>query len=135
MPLDQSLLEKAVARLVEGLARYQSDLTDDQIRDGLIQRFEFTYDLAPKILRRYLEAAADSPGLIDLMSFPSLIRTGWEQGLLKDGWPAWHGFRDMRNTTSHLYDEAKAIEVVAKIPAFLEEVQFFVQQLKARSGS
>jgi nucleotidyltransferase substrate binding protein (TIGR01987 family) len=135
MALDQSLLEKAVARLAEGLARYQRDSADDQIRDGLIQRFEFTYDLAPKILRRHLEAAADSPGSIDLMTFPSLIRTGWEQGLLQGGWPAWHGFRDMCNTTSHLYDEAKAVEVAAKIPAFLEEVQFLVQQLNARPVS
>ena len=135
MPLDLSSLERAVARLAEGLARYQSDSTDDQIRDGLFQRFEFTFDLAPKILRRLLEEAADSPGLIDLMSFPTLIRTGWEKGLLKGGWPEWHGFRDMRNTTSHLYDEAKAIEVAARIPAFLQEVQFLVRQLKAQTVS
>jgi dynactin complex subunit len=40
-------LEKAVQRLAEGIVRYEQDITDTQIRDGLIQRFEFsrqTYD-------------------------------------------------------------------------------------------
>lgn len=41
-------LINAVARLNEGLARYRQDITDLQIRDGLIQRFEFTYELAIK---------------------------------------------------------------------------------------
>ena len=135
MPLDLSPLERAIARLDEGLARHHREPSDEQLRDGLIQRFEFTYDLAPRMLRRALEETADSPGEIDLMSFPALIRTGWEQGLLKGGWPAWRGFRDTRNTTSHIYDEAKAIEAVSKIPAFLEEMQQLVHQLKQRMAS
>ena len=42
MPLDFLPLANAVARLDQGLARYTADITDAQIRDGLIQRFEFT---------------------------------------------------------------------------------------------
>ncbi len=134
MPLELKPFEKAIARLEEGLARHQREPFDEQLRDGLIQRFEFTYDLAPKVLRRALDEIADTPGEVDMMTFPTLIRTGWEQGMLKGGWPAWHGFRDMRNITSHLYDEAKAIEVAAKIPAFLEEVQSLLHQLKQRTA-
>jgi len=40
--LDITLLENVVVRLDEGLRRYLKDVTDAQIRDGLIQRFEFT---------------------------------------------------------------------------------------------
>ena len=61
MPLDLTPLANATARLHEGLARYQSDPTDTQIRDGLIQRFEFTYELSHKMLRRQLEQAAANP--------------------------------------------------------------------------
>ena len=66
------------------------------------------------------------------MTFPQLIRTAWEQGLVAEGWPAWHGFRDMRNITSQTYDEAKAIEVVAKVPVFLVEARCLAEQLTRR---
>lgn len=38
--LDLGPLIKIISRLQEGLARYQQDVSDTQIRDGLIQRFE-----------------------------------------------------------------------------------------------
>jgi hypothetical protein len=40
--LDTTPLMNAVARLREGLARHLSEPADDQLRDGLIQRFELT---------------------------------------------------------------------------------------------
>ncbi len=134
MTLDISALENAITRLTEGLARYQRDTTDDQIRDGLIQRFEFTYELSHKMLKRYLEAAAPSPEVIDAMSFADLIRTGNEQGLLLGEWLNWKAYRDMRSKTSHTYDAAKALEVVAGIPAFLAEAVFLRDQLRRRLG-
>ncbi|NBW44125.1 MAG: nucleotidyltransferase, partial [Betaproteobacteria bacterium] len=44
--LDLTPLSNAVNRLGEGLVRYQVDTKDAQIRDGLIQRFEFTYEIS-----------------------------------------------------------------------------------------
>lgn len=38
-PIDLTPLSNAVDRLSEGLARYLRDVSDTQIRDGLIQRF------------------------------------------------------------------------------------------------
>ena len=135
MLLDFSSLANATARLDEGLARYRADTSDAQIRDGLIQRFEFTYDLAHKLLRRALEEAAANPQEVDQMTFPALIRTATEQGLLLSDWTQWRTFREMRNITSHTYDEAKALQVSAGIPAFLEEVRVLLGRMQARSGS
>ncbi len=87
MNLDISSLIKAIKRLEEGLARYQSNTNDDQIRDGLIQRFEFTYELAHKMLKRYLEMASLTPGELDKADFQYLIRSANEQGLLLGDWP------------------------------------------------
>ena len=123
MTLDFSSLAKAVARLAEGLARYQAEVNDDQIRDGLIQRFEFTYDLSHRMLRRAMEQSAANPEEIDRLGFPDLIRTAFEQGLAPGGWTAWRTYREMRNITSHSYDEAKAMQVVAAIPEFLAEAK------------
>jgi len=128
--LDVSPLANAVARLGEGLVRYAADTSDTQIRDGLIQRFEFTYDLAHKLLRRALEAAAANPAEVDRMTFPTLIRTASEQGLLAGDWTDWRTYREMRNITSHTYDEAKAVQVVAAIPDFLAEARALVERLQ-----
>lgn len=132
MTLDFSPLDKAIARLEEGLARYRLDVSDTQIRDGLIQRFEFTYELSHKMLKRYLEAVSPTPAQYDGMPFQDLIRTGNEQGLLRGDWPAWRQYREMRSRTSHTYDEDVALEVVAGIPAFLAEAAHLRDQLKAR---
>jgi len=48
---DLTPLKKAILRLEEGLIRYQEDISDIQIRDGLVQRFEFTYEISHKILK------------------------------------------------------------------------------------
>lgn len=124
MPIDLTPLASAIARLEKGQTRYLGDTSDTQIRDGLIQRFEYTYDLAHKMLRRYLAMSDANPDAIAQMSFPTLIRTANERGLLLNEWSRWKQYRDDRNITSHTYDETKAIRVVAGIPAFIEEVRY-----------
>ena len=124
--------ERAIQRLEQGLKRYQSDTSDLQIRDGLIQRFEFTYELSYKILRRYLEYTAPNPALFDEITFQDLIRTANEQGLLLGAWPEWRGYRSMRGRTSHTYSEAIAVDVVAHIPEFLGEVIYLRDRLRDR---
>ena len=131
MTLDFSSLHSAVASLGEGLARYERDTGDTQIRDGLIQRFEFTYDLSHKMLRRALAEAAANPEEIDRLSFPDLIRTANEQGLLDGDWSTWRVYREMRNITSRSYDEAKALQVAAAIPAFLVAARALAARLGA----
>ncbi len=132
MTLDIGSFEKAIASLTAGLARYELNTADDQIRDGLIQRFEFTFELSHKTLKRYMESAAASPREYDGMPFQDLIRSGNEQGVLLGDWPTWKKYRDMRSKTSHVYDESKALEVVAGIPAFLAEAVFLRDQIRRR---
>lgn len=66
----------------EGWARYQQDTADTQIRDRLTQRFEFTYEISHKMLKRQLEMTSAIPAGFDEMSFQDLIRSGNENGLL-----------------------------------------------------
>ena len=132
MPLDFSSLASSVQRLEEGLARFNLDTLDLMVRDGLVQRFEFTYELSHKMLRRFLEAAPANPVEFDEADFQYLIRTANEQGLLLGAWPQWRVYRDMRSKTSHTHDEEVAIKVVAGIPAFLQEAQFLLNQLEQR---
>jgi nucleotidyltransferase substrate binding protein (TIGR01987 family) len=130
--LDTTSLGNAVRRLREGLARYEREPADEQLRDGLIQRFEFTYELSHKMLRRYLREAAASPDEIERMPFADLIRVANVQGLLRNDWPAWRRFRELRARTSHTYDFEVAAQVAAEIPAFLQEAEHLYAELQRR---
>jgi len=131
-PLDVSPLVRAVARLAEGLERHRKEPQDEQLRDGLIQRFEFTYELSHRMLRRYLRTAVASPDEIDQMSFQDLVRTASRQGLLCGDWPAWRRFREMRTRTSHTYSESIAEQVAAGVPDFLTEAAYLRDRLQQR---
>jgi len=130
--LDFTSLRNALIRLDEGYQRYLLDTSDIQIRDGLIQRYEFTYEISHKILKRYIEMTSPNPEIWDAMPFADLIRTGNELSLLKSDWTAWKVFREMRAKTSHTYDEDIALTVVQIIPKFIQEIQFLVNQLEIR---
>ncbi|MEO9648460.1 MAG: nucleotidyltransferase substrate binding protein [Roseobacter sp.] len=67
------------------------------------------------------------------MSFPDMIRSGPERGLLANGWDEWRGFRDARNATSQAYNEKKANEVFERIPAFRDEVAVLLARLQERN--
>ena len=130
--LDLSPLGNAVERLREGLERHRREPGDEQLRDGLIQRFEFTYELSHRMLRRYLRHVAASPDAFDGMPFQDLIRSANEQGLLLGDWAAWRRYRDMRARTSHTYAAGIAAQVVDAIPGFLAEATYLRDQLARR---
>ena len=132
MKLDITSLGSAVRRLREGLARCEREAADEQLRDGLIQRFEFTYELSHKMLRRYLKETAASPDEIERMPFADLVRTANAQGLLRGDWPVWWRFREMRARTSHTYDVNVASQIASAIPGFLEEAEHFYAELERR---
>lgn len=130
--LDLTALVNAVARLREGLERHRQVPQDEQLRDGLIQRFEYTYELCHRMMRRYLRMIAPTPDAYDQMPFQDLIRTGNEQRLLNGDWPHWRRFRDMRARTSHTYSAVIAAQVAAGIPDFLIEATYLLEQLQQR---
>jgi nucleotidyltransferase substrate binding protein (TIGR01987 family) len=128
--LDISALVNAIARLGEGLDRHRKEPHDEQLRDGMIQRFEYT--LSHRMRRRYLRLVAPSPDIYDQMPFQDLVRTGNEQGLLRANWSAWRRYSDMRARTSHTYAAAVAEQVAAGIPDFLTEATYLRDQLQQR---
>ncbi len=126
-------LENAVKRLGEILIRYQKDTSDDGIRDAVIMRFEFTYSIALKTLSKYL--AVYSFDDVRHMSFNEMIRTANQLNLLKSNLEKWSKFREMRNLTSHTYDENVAMKVVEIVPDFYEEARFLLDRLKEKENA
>lgn len=131
--LDLTSFEYVLQRFSEALQAYNSAPQNTLYRDACIQRFEFSYELSHKMLKRYLEMTSANPTEIDELAFPNLIRSGNEQGLLLHDWEQWKNYRKARSITSHTYDETKAMEVIALLPDFLLEAQALLQELKKRN--
>ena len=124
---DYSSLVKACKRLEEVLERYNLYNQDDVIRDSVIQRFEFTYSIALKTIRKYFIERAFIVEDVNQMSFNDMIRTANQLKILKSDLELWTKFREMRNLTSHTYNEELALKVVDVVPAFYEEVEYLIK--------
>ena len=83
------------------------------LRSAVIQSFEFTYELSVRLLRRVLIERSESADRVADLSFNDLLRAAADAGLLADA-PRWREWREMRNATSHAYDEARA-QAVAQL--------------------
>ena len=79
--------------------------TDDMYLDATIQRFEFCFELAWKLIKAVLEYEG-----IEANSPRGCIREGWKQGLISDA-EAWLEMMEKRNLSSHTYDENVAREI------------------------
>ena len=129
--VDLSSLRLALASLQQALERWNaSQGQDEELRDACIQRFEHSFELSWKMLKRRLEADLPDAHSVDAMGFRDLVRAGAERGLLAEA-DAWMVLRDKRSITSHTYNAAKAAEVAAIIPSFANQAQDLLARLDA----
>jgi nucleotidyltransferase substrate binding protein (TIGR01987 family) len=131
MGLDFSSFQKALASLERAIQRSQQNSDDSELRDAVIQRFEYTYELSWKMLKRQIERESASPATVDTLSFRDLIREGAERGLVNNP-EKWFIYRDQRNITSHTYDEVNAKTVYQTALEFYPDAQELFTHLKNR---
>lgn len=98
---------RALLRLQTALKK-EADL-DDMYLDATIQRFEFCFELAWKLMKAVLEYEG-----IEANSPRSSIREGWKQGLISDA-VAWLDMMEKRNLSSHTYDENVARDIYHEV--------------------
>lgn len=102
-------LKKAYDRLLEVSKLY--DGKDDIIRDSLIQRFEFTYELTHKTLREFMKYL----GVTLENSFPrSIYKKAYVNNLISND-KVWISLLEDRNSTLHIYSEDLADEIANRI--------------------
>lgn len=130
--IDLSAFEKALASLFEVIKVYNEDKSNLITRDSMIQRFEYTYSLALKMIKRYFANVAFVFDNLDGMTFNEMIRQANKMGLLRSDLEKWDNYRQKRNLTSHTYDEKIAVEVVEIIEDFAKEAQYLLEKLKEK---
>jgi len=127
-------LEKALITLKEAWAEYQKDLSNTFVRDSVIQRFEYTFEISHKILRRFLSETEASRAEVSEMLFNELIRLGCKRGLLLNDLETWDKYRKSRNLTSHNYDEFNVDNIIVIIPVFIEDIEYELAKIKEKSN-
>ncbi len=109
----------ALTALTEAVDLSRQRALSNLEQQGLIQAFEFTHELAWKVLKDYLEYQ----GIVDIVGSRDASRLAFQNGLVEDG-DAWMKMIEARNLTSHTYNLAVAQVVVQSIlvrfyPAFV----------------
>jgi nucleotidyltransferase substrate binding protein (TIGR01987 family) len=139
--LDLSALRNAIVSLQEGIGvvsdehwfNAQSEAVQNTLVAGVIQNFEFVYELSIKMIRRQIEREAASPTEADYSDFRDLLRTAAEKGLIADV-EAWFDYRKMRNITAHTYDHEKAKRVYDGTLTFIGDARALLETLDARKA-
>jgi len=103
--------KSAVERLGEAIIELENS-SSSVVRDGVIQRFEFTTELAWKATREYLL----DQGFVEVNSPKSVMKEAFSYGLIKND-EIWVQILNDRNLTSHIYKEDISIEICNRIIA------------------
>ena len=107
---------------------------DDIVIEGVIQRFEYTHELAWNVMKDFLE----SRGSTAFYGSRDATREAFQKGLIADG-EVWMEMIRSRNQTSHTYNEETALDIFVKVlevyyPAFLA-FQLTMEKLKEQERS
>lgn len=122
--------KNAINRLKEAAKEFKQENASDVIRDGLIQRFEFTYELAWKTTKEYLEDI----GIMERNSPKAVIKEAYVQKLIINE-NNWLLMLNDRNMTSHVYKEEMAEEIAERIvDYYIEEFDLLLQKLEQDQG-
>jgi nucleotidyltransferase substrate binding protein (TIGR01987 family) len=112
----------------------ESSLTQLE-KEGVIQRFEYTMELAWKTLKDYLE----SEGVVfDQITPRAVIRRAFEAGIITQG-ETWQNALDARNRMSHTYNFESFEQVIADINtsylAAFDELHEFLLARRIEAGT
>jgi len=101
---------KALKRLKDAVDLGKERPLSDLEKQGLIQAFEFTHELAWKTLKDLLENRGNS----EIYGSKDASRKAFQLGLIENG-EDWMDMIKSRNLTSHTYDEETAEKIVSAV--------------------
>ncbi len=125
--LDLYALHAAINQLEQGLSLADAQPENELMRDGVIQRFEYTMDLCWKIMQRYFKLLQIDASII--RSKNDLFREAARLKIIASA-EAWMMHYAARNETSHDYNTEKARQVYAQVKHFLPDAKKLLETLQ-----
>lgn len=125
--INLNILKKAVNSLREILEKNLDNSVEAKfIRDGAIQRFEYTYELAWKTLKRVL---TEYFYIQEPFTIKDLYREAGRVGII-DSVENWFEYHKARNETSHIYAENIADKTYEAAQKFLPDAEKLLHNLE-----
>lgn len=102
--------KKAFKLLEEAVSKYRADGLSELEKQGLIQRFEFTHELAWTVLKDYFEYQGNT----NITGSRDASREAFNKGLIQNG-DGWMEMIKSRNQSFHTYNDKIVSELIRKI--------------------
>jgi len=117
--------KKALATLKSAVELAAARNLTDLEKQGMIQGFEFTFEMAWNVMKDYLE----EQGVTGIMGSKNAVRHAFNKDLIEDG-QAWMDMIKGRNLASHSYDEKTAEKLLKEITSiFYEQFTIFEKKM------
>ncbi|MCX5783214.1 MAG: HI0074 family nucleotidyltransferase substrate-binding subunit [Elusimicrobia bacterium] len=136
MALDLSSLSKAIDSLERAIRVASSQIKgevdtdyEEVIRAGVIQNFEFTYELCWKFIQRWLSQNQNPQDAQSPITRKELFRMAAQREIIKNT-ENWFTYSEARNVTAHVYDSEVAKKVYAQALPLLADAKYLLAQLK-----
>jgi|SRR5574344_706881 nucleotidyltransferase substrate binding protein (TIGR01987 family) len=128
--IDLTNLKKAFETLKQAFKLLDSCNDSDLkelIEDSCIQRFEYTYETAWKIMKKYLKLKYNKTDKELTMNNIFRYMQGYE---IIPNWQNWELYNEKRNSTSHEYNIEKARESLNIIHRFIIDVEILIKNME-----
>ena len=125
-----SNFRKALSKLGEVAGQKTVEALSELEKEGMIQRFEYTYELAWKTLQDLLKFK----GYLDIAGPNPVLEQAFQDGYITNG-QAWKQMKKARELTSHTYNSETAGEIAKNIAesyyALLKDLEEKLEQERA----
>lgn len=108
--------------------RFRTDMVTDRDQAGAVQAFQFCYELAWKIMKRFLESQGFECG----SPKDTFRKTALER--IIDDPELWFEFQKKRNLTVHTYEQENLNLIVSIFDCFSAEINRLIQKLQERQS-
>ena len=132
MVIDISNLESALLTLKSSMQILEKNSGlefTDMLEDSCIKRFEYTLELARKMMKKVLKKIY---GLSeDELTVNNTFR--FMQGYKYiNNWENWRNYYEQRNNTAHEYNLQKSRQLIEIIPQFIDDTELLIKNLKEK---
>lgn len=132
MNIDFSNLISALTTLkssMETLEKHKSCDFADMLEDSCIKRFEYTLEIARKLMKRILKKVYGKSEEELTVNNTFRFMQGYK---FIPNWENWRNYNEKRNNTAHEYNLEKSRKLIEIIPQFIEDTDILINNLEEK---